>query len=34
MVREIFDQSRRLNENFELIMYFLDGLMDSHPEID
>lgn len=34
MIKDLYEKNKRLTEKFELIMYFLDELMDNHPEID
>ena len=34
MIDPLIKEGYRLNEDFLLIIYFLDGLMDTRPEID
>lgn len=34
MIKDLYEKNKRLTEKFEIIMYFLDALMDSNPEID
>ena len=34
MIKNLYEKNKRLTEKFEIIMYFLDELMDNHPEID
>jgi hypothetical protein len=34
MIKDLYEKNKRLTEKFEIIMYFLDALMDTNPEID
>jgi hypothetical protein len=34
MIDPLIKEGYRLNQDFLLIIYFLDGLMDTRPEID